>query len=397
MLLLGHYGRLKNGQANDTFDTDYLSLGLKYRPHLYAVLLAQAQPVAPRRAQPTPPPQLRDPHRRARRLPRRAADPDDSRRRPRRLPRVHPPLRPRTRRRLARATRSSRPRRQKACRSRRSATRPSAGGRARCTSRPIFASQDPYALRDGTPATARPREQGPLPVTEALRGRLMTLPCLHQGARALRPPMRPSIAQGGRRRGRGDAIRTGRRGGSHVMFARSGCLQRSALMTTWLKPVRDALDNAHAPVPVFIRDDDAGWDDERLIGLLDLLAGLGLPVDLAAIPTRAGPGARPRAVRADRRPRRPGRHPPARAGARQPRARRAQGRVRLLAVGRRPAPRHRAPAASGSASCSAAASTPIFTPPWNRCTRRRPLPAWPSSASACSRATRRPGRECRPA
>jgi peptidoglycan/xylan/chitin deacetylase (PgdA/CDA1 family) len=47
-------------------------------------------------------------------------------------------------------------------------------------------------------------------------------------------------------------------------------------MTTWLKPVRDALDNAHAPVPVFIRDDDAGWDDQRLIGL-------------AAIPTRVGP------------------------------------------------------------------------------------------------------------
>jgi len=60
-------------------------------------------------------------------------------------------------------------------------------------------------------------------------------------------------------------------------------------MTTWLKPVRDALDNARAPVPVFIRDDDAGWDDERLIGLLDLLAGLGLPVDLAAIPTQVGP------------------------------------------------------------------------------------------------------------
>lgn len=41
MLLLGHYGRLKKGQANDTFQTDHLSLGLKYRPHLYAVLLAR--------------------------------------------------------------------------------------------------------------------------------------------------------------------------------------------------------------------------------------------------------------------------------------------------------------------------------------------------------------------
>lgn len=40
MLVLGHYGRLKQGQARNTFDTDYLSLGLKFRPHLYAILLA---------------------------------------------------------------------------------------------------------------------------------------------------------------------------------------------------------------------------------------------------------------------------------------------------------------------------------------------------------------------
>ena len=40
MLVLGHYGRLKKGQAANTFDTDYLSLGVKYRPHLYAIQLA---------------------------------------------------------------------------------------------------------------------------------------------------------------------------------------------------------------------------------------------------------------------------------------------------------------------------------------------------------------------
>ena len=40
MLVLGQYGRLKNGQAANTFDTDYISLGVKYRPHLYAMLLA---------------------------------------------------------------------------------------------------------------------------------------------------------------------------------------------------------------------------------------------------------------------------------------------------------------------------------------------------------------------
>jgi len=40
MLVLGHYGRLKSGQARNTFDTDYVSLGVKYRPHLYAIQLA---------------------------------------------------------------------------------------------------------------------------------------------------------------------------------------------------------------------------------------------------------------------------------------------------------------------------------------------------------------------
>jgi len=40
MLVLGHYGRINHGQVQATLDTDYLSLGVKYRPHLYAILLA---------------------------------------------------------------------------------------------------------------------------------------------------------------------------------------------------------------------------------------------------------------------------------------------------------------------------------------------------------------------
>jgi perosamine synthetase len=39
MLALGHYGRM-NGQAKKTFDTDFLTLGVKYRPHLYGIHLA---------------------------------------------------------------------------------------------------------------------------------------------------------------------------------------------------------------------------------------------------------------------------------------------------------------------------------------------------------------------
>lgn len=40
MLVLGHYGRSSTDQAAGTFDVDNLSLGLKFRPHLYGVELA---------------------------------------------------------------------------------------------------------------------------------------------------------------------------------------------------------------------------------------------------------------------------------------------------------------------------------------------------------------------
>ncbi len=40
MLILGHFGRIKKGQAADTFDFGDMSLGLKYRPHQCAMHLA---------------------------------------------------------------------------------------------------------------------------------------------------------------------------------------------------------------------------------------------------------------------------------------------------------------------------------------------------------------------
>jgi Polysaccharide deacetylase len=52
----------------------------------------------------------------------------------------------------------------------------------------------------------------------------------------------------------------------------------------WLAPVAAALDDAREPVDVFFRDDDAGWGDDRLFALLDLMGRLGLPLDVAAIP-----------------------------------------------------------------------------------------------------------------
>lgn len=42
-------------------------------------------------------------------------------------------------------------------------------------------------------------------------------------------------------------------------------------------------------VDAFIRDDDAGWDDARLVALLDTTARAGVPIDLALIPTAVTP------------------------------------------------------------------------------------------------------------
>lgn len=49
-----------------------------------------------------------------------------------------------------------------------------------------------------------------------------------------------------------------------------------------LQPLLAALDAA--PHTFFIRDDDAGWDDQRLFALLDVTGHAGVPIDLAAIP-----------------------------------------------------------------------------------------------------------------
>ena len=69
-------------------------------------------------------------------------------------------------------------------------------------------------------------------------------------------------------------------------------------MGSWLQPVEEALDAAREPVPVFFRDDDAGWDDARLLALLDASRRAALPVDLAVIPRALDGGAGARARRA---------------------------------------------------------------------------------------------------
>ncbi len=60
-----------------------------------------------------------------------------------------------------------------------------------------------------------------------------------------------------------------------------------APMRHLLMPVLDALPS---PVDVFIRDDDAGWNDAQLLTLLDLTRRCGVPIDLAVIPGAVGRG-----------------------------------------------------------------------------------------------------------
>lgn len=54
---------------------------------------------------------------------------------------------------------------------------------------------------------------------------------------------------------------------------------------SWLDPVAQVLDDAPAPVTVFFRDDDAGWNNEALAELLDRFERWEVPMDLAVIPS----------------------------------------------------------------------------------------------------------------
>jgi predicted deacetylase len=57
----------------------------------------------------------------------------------------------------------------------------------------------------------------------------------------------------------------------------------------WLDPLRAALDEAPRPVDFFLRDDDAGWDDERLFAMVDVVDRHSLALDLAVIPQALTP------------------------------------------------------------------------------------------------------------
>jgi hypothetical protein len=134
-------------------------------------------------------------------------------------------------------------------------------------------------------------------------------------------------------------------------------------MVRWLDPVAAALDRAPATVSVFFRDDDAGWRDDRLRELLGRFDAHGLPVDVAAIPQALGRGiARELAAR-------PGVvvHQHGLAHVNHER----EGRKCEFGPSR-PADVQRADIEAGRTLLDErldGAVAPIFTPPWNRCTR----------------------------
>jgi peptidoglycan/xylan/chitin deacetylase (PgdA/CDA1 family) len=144
--------------------------------------------------------------------------------------------------------------------------------------------------------------------------------------------------------------------------AKTGRGGRGAAAGSWLGPVESALDAAAAPVPVFVRDDDAGWGDARLLALLDVIAACGLPVDVAVIPCELDAGlARELAARDG-----VGLHQHGYAHVNHER----EGRKCEFGPSR-PAAAQRADIEAGRARLAGllgARVDPIFTPPWNRCT-----------------------------
>jgi len=138
-------------------------------------------------------------------------------------------------------------------------------------------------------------------------------------------------------------------------------------MSEWLEPVSACLDARRTPLAVFIRDDDAGWDDEGLLRLLEVADRHDAPLDLAVIPTAIG-GRLARELR----------HRLDRSRGRVAVHRHGYAHVNHEPTGRkcefgaaRSFDQQRADLVSGRRRLEDALGRPvsgIFTPPWNRCT-----------------------------
>ncbi len=137
-------------------------------------------------------------------------------------------------------------------------------------------------------------------------------------------------------------------------------------MTAWLDPVRRALAARPTPVRLFLRDDDAGWDDHGLQALLDTCGRHRLPIDVAVIPAEVTDARAAWLLHEQRRyPARLGLHQHGWAHANHE----AAGRKCEFGASRRPVA-WRDDVARGQQVLGASlgrAVDAIFTPPWNRC------------------------------
>jgi hypothetical protein len=141
-------------------------------------------------------------------------------------------------------------------------------------------------------------------------------------------------------------------------------------------PLRDltmpALDGLHVPVDVFIRDDDAGWNDAQLLSLLDLTQRCAVPIDLAAIPQAMSRGlARELRKRCDAAHGAVGVHQHGRTHLNHE----AEGRKCEFGSARS-AEQQRDDLMRGQAQLREHFGDllqPIFTPPWNRCSELTPV------------------------
>src|SRR5215510_744924 len=138
-------------------------------------------------------------------------------------------------------------------------------------------------------------------------------------------------------------------------------------MTSLFEPLRCALDALATPVTFFFRDDDIGWDDDRLLELLDIFSRYSVPVDLAVIPAAISVGmARTLRARAEASPELVAVHQHGFAHVNhEPEGRKCEfGPSRSAADHRRDIDCGR----RRLADVFGPIVQPIFTPPWNRCT-----------------------------
>lgn len=143
-------------------------------------------------------------------------------------------------------------------------------------------------------------------------------------------------------------------------------------MSDWFRPVMIALDALPVPVTAFIRDDDAGWENDRLLALLDSVDAAGACIDLAAIPLAVSdPLVAELCARIDAAPRRLGLHQHGCAHVNHE----SEGRKCEFGPARS-AELQRHDIRGGWLLLQhlfGARAQPIFTPPWNRCAPHTPV------------------------